>query len=248
MKMPNSITLRRPDKERAPSHLRRSEQHAGHPLQSFHDGVGNRATARLVQTALRVSRPGDRHEQDADVAASHVISAQGSPGPMTTNKPGVAPIPTMPVAQLPAASSAGGSLPREVRSFMEPRFAADFGHVRVHTGTQAHVLNRDLNAEAFTYGRDIYYGAGRSPGNDALTAHELAHVVQQASGSPRGPSADPVRTRASEPHLQCSRIGSFPLTLGVLEVDLETREGALNAPPTKSGLDGYIRFVPDVDA
>jgi len=36
--------------------------------------------------------------------------------------------------------------------------------------------------------------------------------------------------------------------MGVLEVDLQTREGAVAAPVTKSGIDGYIRFVPDVDA
>lgn len=247
MKMPRSFAFRRPDKERAASPVRRSERQAGHPLESFRDGAGNRATARLFQTALQISKPGDAQEQDADAAASRVVGTHAVPAPVTTAVPVASPSGTAD-PQLPAARSAGGSLPRDVRAFMEARFAADFGQVRVHTGEQAHVLNRDLNAEAFTYGRDIYFGAGRAPGNDALTAHELAHVVQQTGGALHGGSTAPVRTRAAEPRVQCSRIGSFPVTMGAIEVDLETREGALGAPPTKSGLDGYIRFVPAPDA
>jgi predicted chitinase len=40
-------------------------------------------------------------------------------------------------------------------------------------------MNRELGAQAFTHGSDIYFGAGKSPGNNELTAHELTHVVQQ---------------------------------------------------------------------
>ena len=38
------------------------------------------------------------------------------------------------------------------------------------------------------------------------------------------------------------------MTLGAFEVDLQTREGGVATPPTHSGLDGYIRFVPNPDA
>ncbi len=65
---------------------------------------------------------------------------------------------------------------------MEPRFGADFGSVRVHTGSAAVQLSRNLSAQAFTYGSDIYFGTGKSPGNNNLTAHELTHVVQQTGG------------------------------------------------------------------
>jgi hypothetical protein len=81
------------------------------------------------------------------------------------------------------SSKGGGSpLPDEVRSFMEPRFGADFSQVRVHTGGDAVQMNRDLNAQAFTHKQDVYFGAGKAPGKDALTAHELTHVVQQTGG------------------------------------------------------------------
>jgi hypothetical protein len=77
-------------------------------------------------------------------------------------------------------SKGGGSpLTDEVRNFMEPRFGADFSGVRVHTGSNAVQMNRDVNAQAFAHGSDIYFGAGKTPGNDALTAHELTHVMQQ---------------------------------------------------------------------
>ncbi|NJN10651.1 MAG: DUF4157 domain-containing protein [Richelia sp. RM1_1_1] len=83
--------------------------------------------------------------------------------------------------QLNSSKGGGSPLPDEVRSFMEPRFGADFGQVRVHTGSEAVQMNRDLNAQAFTHGSDVYYGAGKAPGKDDLTAHELTHVMQQQS-------------------------------------------------------------------
>ncbi|HEV2915036.1 MAG TPA: DUF4157 domain-containing protein [Pyrinomonadaceae bacterium] len=147
------------------------------------------------------------------------------------------------------SSTGGGSpLPDEVRSFMEPQFGADFSHVRVHTGGNATRMNEDLNAEAFTYEQNIYYGSGRSPANDALTAHELTHVIQQ-TGGPRARSiSGPVPDRVGTKLIQRSLTGSFPVTHGGFEVDLQTREGAVNTPPTHSGLDGYIRFVPNTTA
>ena len=78
------------------------------------------------------------------------------------------------------ASKGGGSpLAPSVRAFMEPRFGADFSSVRVHTGGEAVQMNRELGAQAFTHGSDVYFGAGKEPGNNELTAHELTHVVQQ---------------------------------------------------------------------
>jgi hypothetical protein len=40
-------------------------------------------------------------------------------------------------------------------------------------------MSRSLNARAFTHHEHIYFGAGKAPAKDALTAHELVHVVQQ---------------------------------------------------------------------
>jgi len=68
---------------------------------------------------------------------------------------------------------------------MEPRFGQDFGHVRIHTGEQSASLNEQLNANAFTVGNHIFFGAGQFRPQESsgrqLIAHELTHTVQQAS-------------------------------------------------------------------
>jgi hypothetical protein len=86
-------------------------------------------------------------------------------------------------SQLNGSKGGGSPLPDEVRAFMEPRFGADFSGVRVHTDSAAVQMNKELGAQAFAHGSDIYYGAGKSPGKDELTAHELTHVVQQNGGA-----------------------------------------------------------------
>jgi len=83
-------------------------------------------------------------------------------------------------SRLNTSKGGGSPLSEGVRGFMEPRFGADFSGVRVHTGGEAVQINQELGAQAFTHGSDVYFGAGKSPGNNELTAHELTHVVQQS--------------------------------------------------------------------
>jgi hypothetical protein len=83
-----------------------------------------------------------------------------------------------------ASQKGGGSpLDEEVRSFMEPRFGNDFSSVRIHTGSNAVQMNKELHAQAFTHGSDVYFNEGkynpRSNEGKQLLAHELTHVVQQ---------------------------------------------------------------------
>ena len=88
--------------------------------------------------------------------------------------------------QINQSKGQGSPLPDSVQTYMEPRFGTDFSHVRVHTGRDAIQMNRDVGAQAFTHGSDIYYGEGRSPTNLELTAHELTHVVQQTGNTTLG--------------------------------------------------------------
>ncbi len=87
--------------------------------------------------------------------------------------------------QLHSRRGGGSPLADNVRSFMEPRFGVDFSHVKIHTDSQAIQMARDVGAQAFAYGSDVYFGAGKSPGNNELTAHELTHVVQQTGNMGR---------------------------------------------------------------
>ena len=91
--------------------------------------------------------------------------------------------------KLDATRGGGAPLPDDTRQFMESRFSADFGGVRVHADSSAVQLNRDVQAQAFTHGQDIYFGAGKyNPSSDSgkqLLAHELTHVIQQTGADTR---------------------------------------------------------------
>ncbi len=87
--------------------------------------------------------------------------------------------------RLSQSRGSGQQLPEMSKSFMEKRFGADFSGVRVHTDSNAVQMNRELNAQAFTHGRDIYFGTGKynlcTTSGKRLLAHELTHVSQQQS-------------------------------------------------------------------
>jgi hypothetical protein len=161
------------------------------------------------QAELAVNRPGDAYEQEADRVADSVMrNSEATNGPPSDFTRGHAPTESMasvPPAtdiflrsdqtiqasshftqarpdlenRLNSSKGQGKPLSNGVRSFFEPRFGRDFSDVRVHTGSDAVQLNREVDAEAFTFGKDIYFGAGQFPGKTGLTAHELTHVVQQ---------------------------------------------------------------------
>ena len=99
-------------------------------------------------------------------------------------------------SRLAGRKGGGSPLPDGVRAFMEPRFGADFGGVRVHTDGEAAQLTRQVSAQAFTHGQDIYVGEGRyDPGSEEgkrLLAHELTHTIQQ--GAVAENAAGPRRT------------------------------------------------------
>lgn len=85
-------------------------------------------------------------------------------------------------------SSRGSGQPMSdgTRTSMESRFGRSFESVRVHDDRKAADLSGQLNALAFTTGRDIFFGAGRyqpqSSEGGKLLAHELTHVLQQGGG------------------------------------------------------------------
>lgn len=101
------------------------------------------------------------------------------------------------------ASGGGQPLSSDVRGYMEPRFGADFGNVRVHTDADSASLNNQLSARAFTYQNNIFfsrdqYQPGSSEGKQLL-AHELTHTVQQGHAVQRSPE---VSTTATPPAVQ----------------------------------------------
>ena len=81
--------------------------------------------------------------------------------------------------------SPGQPLDPVTRAFMEPRFAHNFGRVRVHNDTKSADSARAVNAQAYTVGQQIVFGANQfapmSYQGRQLLAHELAHTIQQQS-------------------------------------------------------------------
>jgi hypothetical protein len=115
--------------------------------------------------------------------------------------------------RLSGARGGGGPLSHETRSFMEPRFGYDFGDVRVHTDSDAVQMTRDLNAEAFTSGKDVYFAGGTyNPGTPTgmkLLAHELTHVIQQRQGDHFGDSVS-MHAGARNGMIQRYSLNGFP--------------------------------------
>lgn len=93
-------------------------------------------------------------------------------------------------SSLRSSKGGGAPLPAKTRQQMESSFGADFSGVRVHDGSAARQMSKDLNAQAFTHGKDIYFNEGKydtsSTGGKHLLAHELTHVVQQTGGKTAG--------------------------------------------------------------
>jgi len=122
--------------------------------------------------------------------------------------------------------SSGQPLDPATRAFMEPRFGYDFSRVRLHADDQAARSAEAVNAQAYTVGSNIVFGANRGgPANQRLLAHELAHVVQQggrhAGGSltvaPAHDSAEGAADRAADQVMSGGQAAAAPKTEGRLQ-------------------------------
>lgn len=71
---------------------------------------------------------------------------------------------------------------------MEQRFGHDFSRVRVHADAQAARSADEVQAQAYTVGQHIVFGAGHfdptSASGRRLLAHELSHTLQQLGTTP----------------------------------------------------------------
>jgi hypothetical protein len=184
-------------------------------LPAWSQACGERLSASLfglqqgIQAKLEISQPDDPYEQEANRVAERVMhtpepsvqrrcACGGTAGPdgecaaCRARRMGVqrkTAVPASPTAAPPIVHSVldspGQPLDAGTRAFMEPRFGADFGHVRIHTDSQAAGSARAVNALAYTVGQNVVFGAGQyqlgSSAGQRLLAHELAHVVQQGA-------------------------------------------------------------------
>ncbi len=182
-------------------------------------GAGGAAAHGAVQCKLTVGQPNDIYEKEADATADKIVQRLAQPGkdkPPVTPEAGLlqkkpifeseADPKEGPVQRKEAGSGApgvtpsvesgirsskgsGSTLPSGTRQQMESGLGADLSGVRIHTDSGARKMSKDLNAQAFTHGKDIYFNSGKydpaSTGGKHLLAHELTHVVQQNKGLSR---------------------------------------------------------------
>ncbi|HYW71714.1 MAG TPA: DUF4157 domain-containing protein [Pyrinomonadaceae bacterium] len=81
-----------------------------------------------------------------------------------------------------AFTSTGAPLPVAMRNALARTFSVELSPIRIHTDASAQRVVRSLSTRAFAYGNHIFLGPGEQPTDLRLIAHEVAHVVQQASG------------------------------------------------------------------
>lgn len=127
-------------------------------------------------------------------------SQRAARGPLTTGK--------APPIVHEVLRSPGQPIDGEARAFMEPRFAHDFSHVRLHTDSRAAESARAVDALAYTVGHDVVFREGQYKPSTyqgrRLLAHELTHTIQQAAvtdgpcdGINLGSAASPYETEAN---------------------------------------------------
>lgn len=143
-----------------------------HPLLDLQRTVGNAQIASML--AQREAMP-EEEEENGTLQAMPEVGLEGGP------------VSDAVASRINASRGGGAALESGIRASMEQQLGDSFEDVRVHTGAESHQLNRSISAQAFTTGSDIFLGAGASPNDHSLMAHELTHVVQQRSMSASGP-------------------------------------------------------------
>lgn len=158
----------------------------------------DKCRSRRLQRHLAVGASHDIFEIEADRVAEQVLK-HGPPADPATSLaimrvpgPGTDSNESAPASVERVLGQSGTPLEPALRADMERRFGHDFSAVRIHRGGEADRSARDVNALAYTVGRNIVFGDGQyAPASQAgrrLLAHELTHVVQQGGTTGR-PSA-----------------------------------------------------------
>jgi hypothetical protein len=146
---------------------------------------------KRLQTKLSIGASNDPLEQEADRVADQVLAAPANtafrsvlPRIQRFTGQAIADAGTAPASVDRLLSGSGRPLDPAIQQDMGHRFGHDFSQVRVHTGAAAEQSALDVNANAYTAGHNIVFGAGRfapeTQEGRRLLAHELTHVVQQS--------------------------------------------------------------------
>ncbi len=220
----------------------------------------NTAHHPMIQPRLAIGKPGDRYEKEADAMADRVMRMPETeslqmqpieeeeemlqmqpieeeeeemiqPKPVSFSSTYTAPYGIK--NKLDSSNGNGQGMETGTLNFMQDRFRANFGNVRIHTGTDAIQMNEQLHAHAFTFGSDIYFNRGmydpKGFQGKKLLAHELTHVLQQ------GQSIHPMIQKNGNGEQEESSGSSTPLA------DLVA--GILRDQLSNSSMQGHLRSL-----
>lgn len=113
-----------------------------------------------------------------------------------------APVHAVPDAVERAVARPGRALDVPVRERMERHFGASFAHVRIHTDADAAGSASRLNAAAYAFGDSVVFNTGYyrpdTRKGQALIAHELTHILQQARGAGDAGELGPAHEREAD--------------------------------------------------
>lgn len=218
---------------------------------------------KRLQPKLAIGASNDPLEAEADRAADRALREAASPagqglGPVP-HSAGERSVPAMPAPASVDRALAGPatSLDPGLRRDMSRRFGYDFGRVQVHRGRAAEQSASEIGAEAYTVGQHVVFAAGRfAPATTSgrrLLAHELAHIIQQSTGSesPATSAGSVLRAKPSKPSapkkpkvpMICGRpsrkvagnsITQINLDVGTNKLTIEWADPA-KAPPGSAG-------------
>lgn len=150
--------------------------------------VLTRAAATADFPSIRMVASADKREADAASFARRAASGvpwQALDAPVAATEETAAAAVERPVsprtAEMLEHPTAGTALHPSLVSLIGPESGSLAG-VRVHADTAANAAARELGTRAFTFGQDIYLSASGSALDIELMFHEIAHVLQGASG------------------------------------------------------------------
>src|SRR5262245_785225 len=148
--------------------------------------------------AAGVPSPGHRLQRELGNQGMQRLSRQMSGATLTST--------------LRGTLSGGEPLGESSRTFMEASLGASLDRVRVHTDEHAVNMSQSLGAEAFTYGRHVYFNANRyAPGTATgakLLGHELVHTIQQGFHDDPVPDDIAVSDRGDPAEQEAERVSA----------------------------------------
>jgi hypothetical protein len=154
-------------------------------LSTLFSRLGNHTVQRLLANELQPPH-GSLLQRKLEASTAHAPSpvqrkpaGDGLPAPQVGIEGGE--ISSELEQRIQRAAKHGKQVPPSIRRSVENTTGADLNHVRYHDDKQAHAISSALGAKAATYQDHIFLGAGESPYDTQLMAHELTHTVQQGA-------------------------------------------------------------------